>query len=261
MTEPNPSTKPYVLPVLLMLAVVLVLVMLRLGVWQLDRAEQRQTLVDQVLLNSKVPVELDDLVQSFKTVHTLPADTQKTLFDDYRFRPLTIRGQYQAEYSLLIENQVHQNRGGYQVITAFQPVNSEQMVMVSRGWIAAGETRQDLPAFATPTDTVTLNGRLALPYPKPPLWKEDYPVSEGIVWQYLPIDKYAQQIGVSVLPLMLELAPEKAGSDGLVTRWNTIDDSWVNKHKAYAVQWFAMALVFSLLCLFLLLRRRTQAKP
>jgi len=37
------------IPILLILAVVIILAMLRLAVWQLDRAEQKQATLDQVI--------------------------------------------------------------------------------------------------------------------------------------------------------------------------------------------------------------------
>lgn len=260
MSEPKPASKPYVLPILIILAVLLVLVMLRLAVWQLDRAQQRQAAIEQITVNSQRPISWDELLLSSGNLSIRGELDGEPKHAWLQFRPLTLEGQYLAEHSILIENQVYQGKGGYRLLTPFQPQGSDRLIMVSRGWLPMGETRQALPSFNTPNEAVTVQGQLVLPFAKPPLWKEGHPVNEGSVWQYLPIDQYAKQIGASVLPLMLELAPQKAGSDGLVTQWKTVDVSWVNKHKAYALQWFAMALVFFVLCLLLLFRRFTQSK-
>lgn len=226
----------------------MVIGMLRLGIWQLDRAAFKQTILDQVQQQAssepQTPGQLIDRLISGETTTEL------------RFQPVKASGTYLGEQSILIENQVHNNQGGYKVITPMRVEGADQLVMVSRGWVAAGITRQDLPTFSTPSQRVEIVGRLNFPPAQPPLWKDGYPVANGSVWQYLPIDDFAQQIGAQVLPLVVELAPENEGSEGLQIYWQSIDDKWVAKHKGYAFQWFAMALAFFIACLVLLVRAR-----
>ncbi len=247
------STKrPYLLPILLIGAVIMVLAMMRLGVWQLDRAAQKQAMLDQVVAQAaqnEVPIaSLMDAVPS--------QNWQSTL----RFRQVSVVGYFNPEKSILIDNQVFNKQGGYRLITPFSIEGRGETIMVSRGWLPAGTTRQDLPSFTTPTERVRLRGRLNLPPAQPPLWKEGFPVNEGQVWQYLPIDQYAAQSQATVLPLMLELAPENAGSEGLQISWQKIDDHWVAKHKGYAFQWFSMAAAFFVACCVLMTKRRRKMR-
>ncbi len=271
MPSKNTVKKPYVVPVLLIIAVIMLLAMVRLGIWQLNRADEKQAIVDLSAARAmSAPMSVGELIRSTERPNWLK---------ELRFQPVQSRGRFVAEGSILIENQVLNNQAGYQLITPFQEKGTDHLILVSRGWLPAGPTRQDLPEFSSPKGIVTIEGRLNRPFAQPPLWDDGFPVNEGMVWQYLPIDVYAKQIQASVLPLMLELAPESQGtligesvglnsSDNenspkrLKVAWQQIGGEQVNKHKAYAFQWFSMAVAFFIACLVLLLRNlAVKQKP
>lgn len=259
MPSKNTAKKPYIVPVLLIIAVIMVLAMVRLGIWQLGRADEKQAILD--LSKARATSEPMSVSQLLSTTE-LPNWPKER-----RFQPIKSTGRFIADGSILIENQVLNKQGGYQLITPFQEEGTEQLILVSRGWLPAGATRQDLPAFSSPPGVVTIEGRLNKPFAQPPLWDDAYPVNEGVVWQYLPIDTYAEQIQASVLPLVIELAPESQGTFvgenspiKLKVAWQQIGDEWVAKHKAYAFQWFSMAVAFFIACLVLLLKRIAAKK-
>lgn len=233
------------LPLLLLIAVIMLLAMLRLGVWQLDRAEQKRTILQQRQAQSaQAPVTLASLIPKLKK-------------DQDRFRRVTANGVYLPEKSIYVDNQVVNGQVGYQVYTPLE-LSAGHVVLVARGWLAVGESREKLPNFDTAQSMQSLSGRLNLPIAQPPLWDDAYQVNDGPLWQYLPIDQYAEQMQLSVLPLVLELAPEppEVGNTQFVRKWASINDEWVAKHQGYAFQWFAMAIAFLIACLVLLSRRR-----
>lgn len=226
---------------LLILAVVMLLLMLRLGVWQLDRAEQKQVLLTTLLSKTgKPPVPLIDLNSSE---------------EDLRYTNVTVTGQFIANKSLLVDRQVVDGQVGYLVMTPLRVENSDTVILISRGWVSAGQSREQLPAVMTPQETLSLTGRLNHPPAEPPLWDDKYPVSEGEVWQFLPINKVAQELALPLFPLVLELAPETPAPVALRIQWPAINDQWVAKHQGYAFQWFAMAAAFCIACLVVLVRR------
>ena len=230
-------------PLLLIAALIITLSMLRLGVWQLDRAEQKRSILEQTKSQSEQPlVGIKSLLNDFDLA--------------YRFREVSLDGRFLADETLYLDNQTHNSHVGYHLMTPLQLKDSDVTILINRGWISVGESRQQLPRVNTPEGEVKIIGRLNLPAAQPPLWNEDYPVSSGAVWQYLPVQEYAAQMQRNVLPLVVELAPDQAGSDGLQQQWSTIDDKWVAKHQGYAFQWFSMALAFFIACLVLLLRNR-----
>jgi cytochrome oxidase assembly protein ShyY1 len=99
---------------------------------------------------------------------------------------------------------------------------------------------------------MVLQGRLNAAPAQPPLWDDKYAVSEGDVWQYLPMLEVANVLPSKVFPLVVELAPGAGDDPTLVRKWPEIDDQQVAKHLGYAIQWFAMAAAFFIACLVLL---------
>lgn len=228
-------------PILMIIAIIISLLMVRLGVWQMDRAEQKQQILSQSLALAELPpVSLMNLLDQ--------VDLDSSAL---RFRQITATGQYLADKTILIDNQVFESQVGYALLTPFRLKNSGAEIIVDRGWLPVGASRDQLPVFETPREELTLIGRLNLPYAKPPLWNDEFAVAQGQVWQYLPVDEFRQQTKLDVLPLMLELAPQDATQNAVLSpkiNWQTIDDKWVAKHQAYALQWFCMAIVFLLAC-------------
>lgn len=241
--------KPYLTPILIICAVIICLIMVRLGFWQLDRAEQKRVILNQsVTLSELAAVDLKSLMSEVNL------DSNKV-----RFRHVFSQGEYLHDESILIDNQVLDTRVGYSLLTPFKLSGTNTVVLVDRGWLPVGESRQQQPKFETPQAELALEGRLNLPYAEPPLWDDKFDVSNGIVWQYLPISLFSEESGLSVLPLVLELAPteiDDMAKSGAKISWREINDEWVFKHQAYALQWFSMALVFFIACLIVLTKSR-----
>jgi surfeit locus 1 family protein len=174
---------------------------------------------------------------------------------DLRFRKVILKGKYLQDRNFYVDNQVVNGQVGYQVFTPFQVEGNASLVIVARGWVSVGDSRQNLPTIVTSSSHLILEGRLNTAPAKPPLWSEQYAVSEGDVWQYLPMLEVASFLQAKVFPLVVELAPnDNQAGDGtaLVTKWSEIDDQQVAKHLGYAFQWFAMAVAFFIACLVLL---------
>ncbi len=235
------------IPILLIFAVVIILAMLRLAVWQLDRAEQKQVTLDQVTDRAnEAAVKLVSLLKGLDV-------------DKDQYRNVTVNGRYLHKQSIYIDNQVVKGQVGYLVFTPLQFDESDRVVMVNRGWLPVGESRNKLPFIPNPIKLQVLDGRLNTPPAQPPLWNDDYSVFQDKVWAYLPLDEYAVQMQLKILPLVLELAPTIHDSDSVfkVVR-PVINDQWVAKHKGYAFQWLMMAIAFFITCCILLLRTIRQ---
>lgn len=244
------KNSPWTLPLMMIVAVLMVLAMLRLGVWQLSRAEEKRTIVEQLKIKSKLPaVSINELLASSN-------------FLKLRFRGVDLTGRYQADKTVYVDNQVVNGQVGYQVFTPFVIDGSSKSIMIARGFIGIGVSRETLPNVSTPTEQITLTGRLNKPPAQPPLWSDEYPVADGARWQFLPITELMKQLHLDLLPLVVELAPIKtnanAGSAGMIQQWSEIDDQWVAKHQGYAFQWFAMAAAFFVTCLVLLIRTTSR---
>jgi len=226
-------------PVMLVIALIVILAMLRLGFWQLDRAAQKQSILDaQRSLATSQPIAL----------------TKQTLLK--RFQPIKVRGTFDPSKTIFLDNQVHQSRVGYHVLTAFQLEEDQSWILVNRGWTEKTPNGIQPATMKPESRSRWLTGRLNLPAAQPPLWRDSDQVNHGAVWQFLPIESVSDYLQVELSPMVVELDPinEATQSSDLIRAWQKLDDKWVSRHKAYAVQWFAMAAAFFIACVVLLIR-------
>lgn len=198
--------------------VLMCLLCVRLGFWQLQRAEfkaERQAHLDAI--GMPVGVASAAALQEWQRV--------------------TVKGNWLAEQTVFLDNRVHHAQPGYHVLTPFVVSGSGDIVIVNRGWIAAGLRRDVLPAVTTPVGTVQLSGLLLRPDLKS--YRLDDGKEAGRVWQRADPKHFAARLGKEVASLIL--FQENDSGDGLLRDWPR-PDLGVGMHKAYAVQWFAFAL-------------------
>lgn len=237
---------------LYLVAALLFLAMLKLGFWQLSRADEKQVIQDHVQNQAAIQLDLNN--------------NQVTV--DNLYQQAYGVGIYLHDKSILIDSQVYKNEVGYHVVTPFRFNNNDQIVLINSGWVPAGASRSIKPKTSLPQGEITLSGRLQKPHAKPPIWSDNTPLVQDQAWQYLSIKVFAEKNNFPfIAPLILELEPTLQGVGGFARKWQVYDDTWINRHKAYALQWFSMAVVFILMCLMLELRSRkfrqysTNASP
>src|SRR6185295_14422655 len=132
--------------------------------------------------------------------------------------PVTLRGTFDARYTVLLDNKLHRGRPGYQVVQPLRTAPGKH-VLVNRGWIAAGASRAQLPEVRTPAGEISLSGprlgRFARAY-EPAAAKP-----EGRVWQNATLEQFAAWSGLSLEPYVLE--QHSALDDGLLRDWPRAD--------------------------------------
>lgn len=221
---------------------VLLALLVTLGFWQLSRAEQkRELLAAYGDLPLDAPVRLNE---DFR------------LGPDWRFRRAQVRGRFDAEHQFLLDNRVHQGRVGYFVLTPLRLAQSDHAILVNRGWVPQGATREDLPALPLPDAAapVTLAGLIDFPPEHVFMLGEGEGRDPGWpkVLQRVRLPVQAEQLGVPLLPALLLLDP--ADPAGFVRDWHPVVFG-PERHVGYAVQWFALALVLAMLYLWVNIER------
>jgi len=199
-----------------------------LGMWQLDRAEQKQNLMDLRARNS------------LEQPGALPV--AGVLAETDRYRPVQMTGEYDGAHSVLLDNQVAHGQAGYQVLTPLRVAGTDYAVLVNRGWVAQGRDRQDLPRPSAPADVVKISGvldRFASLGLK--LQGGDKP-SEGwpAMVQWVTPELIAARLGYRLLPYQVLLSDKD--EHGFERDWRQAD-LHPEKSLGYAFQWFAFALV------------------
>lgn len=235
----NYTFTPRLLPTL---AACLVLpIFLYLGFWQLSRAQFKQDLEMQINLHaSDSPIDIKKVAEDPK---------------HFEFYPVKFSGRFDNEHQLLLDNRFYHHQLGYEVLTLVKLSNGQQ-VLVNRGWLPKPTTSNQLPKLSTVSGIQTIKGRVIIPQNK--IFKiglshysdQQWPhVIPNISWE--TINKALPN--KTVLPFIIQL--DQSAKNGYIRNWKPVTMS-PNKHKGYAVQWFAMAGTLIIIFITVNTRRR-----
>ena len=204
-----------------------------LGIWQLERAGWKQDIVDRHAAWIRRPaVELQSL---------LPVTTES------QYRQVTASGRYDVDRQLLLDNRLHQGRAGYHVLTPLHLANRDATVLVNRGWVPLGASRAVLPELPGPAGEIRLSALVTLPPGEVFLLDtvEEPVAGWPQVIQSIDIAALEERLGYSLLPLVLQLDADDA--HGFIRDWKPVYGIPPAKHRAYAMQWFTLALVLAMI--------------
>lgn len=208
--------------------------LLGLGGWQLQRAEEKAKLVAQW--------------QQVDTTKLLSAPVLS------RFDRVKIRGQLDPMCWFLLDNRVRDGEVGYDVIGMFRPEGQQKLLLVVLGWVAAGDDRTLLPAIQLPEQELTLVGRLDQPQPGLQLAEDRW----GSGWpkriQQLDLQKISQHMARPFEPWVFR--PDVELISGRPTPWQPVVVP-PERHLGYAVQWFGLAIAWTILSIWF---ARTQRR-
>jgi surfeit locus 1 family protein len=242
MTAPDFSARrfrPRLLPTVATVAGIALFV--TAGHWQQGRMEQKEALRAQ----------FD--AASARAPSALPAGAVD--WDAWRYRPVVAEGTFDGARQILIDNKVEDGRAGYHVVTPLVLADG-RAVLVDRGWIAAGETRAQLPHAMAPAGPIAVQGRVNTPAAH--YVELAHAAPSGGVWQNLDPARFAAVTGLAVLPIVVEQTAPLIGpagaADTLVRNWPA-PDFGIEKHRIYMMQWYLFAATAAGLWLFFNLRR------
>jgi surfeit locus 1 family protein len=183
----------------------------------------------------------------------LPASVDD--WNAWRFRWVTVTGEYDAPQQILIDNKVHGGRVGFDVVTPLR-LTDGRAVLVDRGWIAAGPSRATLPQSTPPAGTVVVNGRVDIP-PRSYFELGGASAPTGPLWQHLDPARYTEATGIAVLPIVIDATDAASGAD-LVHDF-PLPDSGIDRHLSYMVQWYTFAAMAAGLWAWFTLRPRIRS--
>jgi surfeit locus 1 family protein len=136
------------------------------------------------------------------------------------------------------------------VLTPLRVDGSAFAILVNRGWVAVGRSRERVPAPPTPAGRVRLEGMAVDPSSRFVELGDAAP--QGRVWQNLDFARYAKTSGLRLQPVLLQQTSDTA--DGLQRDWPR-PDTGVDTHVSYAFQWYSLATILMVLWLVMNVRR------
>jgi len=223
-------------PLSLLLGVLLAALFVRLGFWQWHRGEQRQEAWRSFAAGTARLVALNGASDA------LPL-----------YQRVAVRGRFDGAHQFLLENRSLQGRPGYEVLTVLRR-EAQRALLVDRGWLPLGRSRQDLPPVAVSAEPVELTGRLAhLPTPGLALGRA---APRGL-WPKLTSFPSMTQLeaayGAPLEPRLLLLDP--GSGPGYAREWTPPGISPL-RNFSYALQWWTFALATLVIWAVLTVRRR-----
>ncbi len=221
-----------------LLALFSILFLSRLGFWQLQRADEKQQMLSAHLaLAKEVPVK-------WGIGHKLP----------FQYQQMIVQGHFLPQVFLL-DNQHYQHQFGYHVISPLVLSNG-QVMLVDRGWLAGDMTRQVFPITNTPNGLITVVGSVYYPSTKHWLLGQSLEKKQAnlAVVELIDTPLISQFLHKSVYPFIIRLGNHEA--NGFVREWAIVAMP-PQRHYAYALQWFAMALVVFILFIALNIKKKT----
>jgi surfeit locus 1 family protein len=210
-------------------------VLVRLGVWQLDRLEQRRA------FNARVAAQVD--------ASPLELDANALSLDlyDMEYRQVVVTGEYDHSQEVVWRNQVWGGEYGVHVLTPLLISGTGSAVLVDRGFLPASGAVPEARSEYNVPGTITVEGLLLRGQDEPRFaGVPDPTLSPGQTrldgWNFINLERIARQVDAPLLPVYIEQAPDGTNVD-LPYRSQTTPDLTEGPHFGYALQWFAFALI------------------
>lgn len=205
---------------------------IRLGVWQLDRLEQRRAFNAQVTSMRAMPL---------LNLNSGDVDFIATM----EWRAVTVSGEYDFANQVAIRNQYYRDQYGYHLLTPL--LSDGTAVLVDRGWIPADGNsspadwrKYDEPGVVTVTGQIRLGQSKpafggvadALPADGSPLW----------VWNNGDLEKISRQMPYPIYAVYIQPDIDPADETPPIPYQPEVELT-EGPHIGYAFQWFTFATI------------------
>ena len=205
-----------------------------LGFWQLERAQAKVALIAGI--ERAVAAPLMPLAQAELTTEGL------------RFRAVRMSGHFDPARQVLLDNQLRDGRPGVRVYVPFLIDGGSRAVLVDRGWSAWPKRNAAPPQALIGPELTQIEGMLV----DPPGAGMRLGSASAMDWPLLLTRIDAREIehrlGLPLLDLVLE---DRQALSAQSIRAGMLPPE---RHRGYAVQWFALSL--AVVVIFLTLTRR-----
>jgi len=208
--------------------------LLSLGVWQLNRADEKRTMLSVEAVSASAPA-----VELSAVLHELDQAAQV-------YRRVSLSGVWLPQKQWLWDNRIASGQAGYEVITPFQ-TREGTIVLVNRGWVPVGASREILPDVSTGvTDAQEWTFQGVITQPSKGLasgpaieLSESWPKRV----QYLDYAVLNQAMDLDAAPALIQarlLDAQVTAPWHYLGNWEPTESFGPSRHLGYAVQWFAL---------------------
>lgn len=229
----------------------LVITMINLGLWQLRRLDEKQT------LNATIESRADEPPVGVADLIGVDADFGEG--DDVEFRTVRAAGVYQVDDEILVHNRTLDGAPGRWVLTPLL-LDDGTAIVVNRGWVPfslmPGDPR---PEADPPSGEVTVVGLVRPTTTRSGIQVADPSDGRLNALSRPDLGRFQQQLDYDIYPVLVQLAdqtPEQEADLPVALRPPELSEG---PHLGYAMQWFIFAII-ALVGYPLVLRRVAAGK-
>ncbi len=232
-------TRRWIFATLLVIAAVGVMV--RLGIWQLERLAQRQA------FNARVTAQMEQPPLEL-TGDALTADLASM-----EYRAVIVTGVYDHAQEIALRNRVYENHLGIDLLTPLVIAGTNRAVLVNRGWIPTEEAAPANWKKFTEPGTITVRGVIRLSQSKADFGSINDPPGKLQLWNLVNIPRIQEQISHTLLPVYIQQSIDQPVATANATarppfpiRSQVEVEISEGSHLGYALQWFTFATILTL---------------
>ena len=200
-----------------------------LGFWQIERGQAKTTILAEFEDNlSKTPTYLNQEPKRWDRVY--------------------VKGKWDSSKQILVDNVINRGIVGYKVLTPLRIIETNQLILVDRGWIKQNKFRDILPNIELVDGDEVISG--ILEYPELGLVLSEDLISKEWpkVSQTKSLEVISKEYDEFIYPMILLADPILKNSLEYIKITPT--NMTPTKHYGYSAQWFLMFLVLCLMYLW-----------
>ena len=200
-----------------------------LGFWQIERGQAKTTILAEFEDNlSKTPTYLNQ--------------------ESKRWDRVYVKGKWDSSKQILVDNVINRGIVGYKVLTPLRIIETNQLILVDRGWIKQNKFRDILPNIELVDGDEVISG--ILEYPELGLVLSEDLISKEWpkVSQTKNLEVISKEYDEFIYPMILLADPILKNSLEYIKITPT--NMTPTKHYGYSAQWFLMFLVLCLMYLW-----------
>ncbi len=200
-----------------------------LGLWQIERGQAKTTILAEFEDNlSKTPTYLNQ--------------------ESKRWDRVYVKGKWDSSKQILVDNVINRGIVGYKVLTPLRIIETNQLILVDRGWIKQNKFRDILPNIELVEGDEVISG--ILEYPELGLVLSEDLISKEWpkVSQTKNLEVISKEYDEFIYPMILLADPILKNSLEYIKITPT--NMTPTKHYGYSAQWFLMFLVLCLMYLW-----------
>ena len=228
----------FFIPASLIFATLVLLI--SLGFWQLDRADEKRAIEGQIASANSGDVEFVTSVEFLK---------------DKEYYHVRLQGSYVGDKQFIYDNQIVDQISGYYVLTPLVLKGDSKAVLINRGFIPWNGRRDKLADIDIGEELTEVKVQISKPVKRMELEASELTGDFPVLIQALDLDEMSTIASLDFASVVGLLSPET--ENGFVRQWEPYTGS-IERHIGYAIQWFLMAFVLAFIGIRLAIKQRRK---